>query len=48
MPRPIPRPLAPCRSCSAIGTAPQRDLRVINDRQYYVDGEDQLWRIRGS
>jgi hypothetical protein len=22
-----------------------RDLRITNDRQYYVDGEDQLWRI---
>jgi hypothetical protein len=23
----------------------RRDLRVSNDRQYYVDGEEQLWRI---
>lgn len=23
----------------------RRDLRVTNDRQYYVDGSDQLWRI---
>ncbi len=23
----------------------RRDLRVTNDRQYYVDGEEQLWRI---
>lgn len=23
----------------------QRDLRVTNDRQYYRDGEEQLWRI---
>jgi len=23
----------------------RRDLRVTNDRQYYTDGEDQLWRI---
>jgi hypothetical protein len=23
----------------------RRDLRMTNDRQYYVDGEDQLWRI---
>jgi enediyne biosynthesis protein E4 len=23
----------------------RRDLRVTNDRHYYVDGEDQLWRI---
>jgi hypothetical protein len=23
----------------------RRDLRITNDRQYYVDGEDQLWRI---
>ena len=23
----------------------RRDLRVTNDRQYYLDGEDQLWRI---
>jgi hypothetical protein len=26
----------------------RRDLRVTNDRHYYVDGEDQLWRISGS
>jgi hypothetical protein len=26
----------------------RRDLRVTNDRQYYVDGEDQLWRIAPS
>jgi hypothetical protein len=24
----------------------QRDLRVSNDRQYYRDGSEQLWRIR--
>ena len=24
----------------------RRDLRVTNDRQYYTDGEDQLWRIQ--
>jgi hypothetical protein len=23
----------------------RRDLRVTNDRQYYIDGEDQLWRM---
>jgi hypothetical protein len=23
----------------------RRDLRMTNDRHYYVDGEDQLWRI---
>lgn len=23
-----------------------RDLRMANDRHYYVDGEEQLWRIR--
>jgi len=23
----------------------RRDLRVTNDRHYYLDGEDQLWRI---
>ena len=23
----------------------RRDLRVTNDRQYYTDGQDQLWRI---
>ena len=23
----------------------RRDLRVTNDRQYYIDGMDQLWRI---
>jgi enediyne biosynthesis protein E4 len=23
----------------------RRDLRITNDRQYYVDGEDQLWRV---
>ncbi len=26
----------------------RRDLRVTNDRHYYVDGSDQLWRIDGS
>jgi len=25
-----------------------RDLRITNDRQYYRDGMDQLWRIRGG
>ena len=24
------------------------DLRVSNDRQYHVDGEEQLWQIRGT
>ena len=23
----------------------RRDLRVSNDRQYYVDGQEQLWRV---
>jgi hypothetical protein len=23
----------------------RRDLRVTNDRHYYIDGEDQLWRV---
>jgi hypothetical protein len=23
----------------------RRDLRITNDRQYYTDGQDQLWRI---
>ena len=23
----------------------RRDLRVTNDRQYYLDGQDQLWRV---
>ncbi len=23
----------------------RRDLRITNDRHYYVDGEDQLWRV---
>ena len=23
----------------------RRDLRVTNDRHYYTDGEDQLWRV---
>jgi hypothetical protein len=23
----------------------RRDLRVTNDRQYYIDGEEQLWRV---
>jgi hypothetical protein len=26
----------------------RRDLRVTNDRQYYVNGSDQLWRIAGA
>jgi hypothetical protein len=26
----------------------RRDLRISNDRQYYVDGEEQLWRIAGG
>jgi hypothetical protein len=26
----------------------RRDLRITNDRQYYVDGQDQLWRIANS
>ena len=26
----------------------RRDLRVTNDRQYYVNGQDQLWRIAGG
>jgi hypothetical protein len=26
----------------------RRDLRVTNDRQYYTNGEDQLWRIVGG
>jgi hypothetical protein len=26
----------------------RRDLRITNDRQYYVNGEDQLWRIAGD
>jgi hypothetical protein len=26
----------------------RRDLRVTNDRQYYVKGEEQLWRIDGE
>jgi len=27
------------------GRSGRRDLRVTNDRQYYVDGMDQLWRV---
>ena len=26
----------------------ERDLRMTNDRHYYIDGEDQLWRIAPS
>jgi hypothetical protein len=26
----------------------RRDLRITNDRQYYVDGQDQLWRVPPS
>jgi hypothetical protein len=26
----------------------RRDLRVTNDRQYYVNGEDQLWQVHGD
>jgi hypothetical protein len=26
----------------------RRDLRLTNDRHYYVDGQDQLWRIAGE
>ena len=37
---------ARCRSCSATGVGRvERDLRMTNDRHYYRDGEDQLWRI---
>ena len=28
------------------GRKGQRDLRMANDRHYYTDGEEQLWRIR--
>ena len=28
------------------GRTGQRDLRMSNDRNYYLDGEEQLWRIR--
>jgi hypothetical protein len=24
----------------------RRDLRLTNDKQYYIDGEDQLWRVQ--
>ena len=27
------------------GRSGQRDLRVANDRHYYLDGQEQLWRI---
>ena len=27
------------------GRSGQRDLRMSNDRHYYIDGEEQLWRI---
>ncbi len=27
------------------GRSGQRDLRLANDRHYYMDGEEQLWRI---
>ena len=45
-----PRGSAPdgarCRSCSATGTGSgRRDLRMTNDRHYYRDGEEQLWRV---
>ena len=37
---------ARCRCCSATGAAPgRRDLRLTNDRHYYRDGSDQLWRV---
>ena len=26
----------------------RRDLRVTNDRQYYVEGQDQLWRVEAG
>ena len=26
----------------------RRDLRMTNDRQYYIGGEDQLWRMAGD
>ena len=29
------------------GHTGERDLRVSNDRHYYLDGEEQLWRIAG-
>ncbi|HZX55047.1 MAG TPA: CRTAC1 family protein, partial [Ilumatobacteraceae bacterium] len=27
------------------GRRGERDLRMTNDRHYYIDGEDQLWRV---
>ena len=34
------------RSCSATGTGSgHADLRMANDRHYYLDGEEQLWRV---
>jgi hypothetical protein len=30
------------------GRKGQRDLRMTNDRHYYRDGEEQLWRITGG
>jgi enediyne biosynthesis protein E4 len=26
----------------------RRDLRITNDRQYYTDGQEQLWRLTGA
>ena len=44
--RPDARLLHACRCCSATGAEPgQRDLRMTNDRHYYRDGTDQLWRV---
>ena len=31
--------------CSAWSGSGRRDLRISNDRHYYLDGEEQLWRI---
>ena len=39
------RAAAPSRSCSVTGPLGRRDLRVTNDRHFYQDGGEQLWRI---
>ncbi len=45
-----PEPLTPGYCTLSVlfsdwGRSGRRDLRVTNDRHYYLDGEDQMWRI---
>ncbi len=44
-PRPDPRLLRDCPSCSRLGPPGTPDLRVSNDREYYKGGQEQMWRL---